>query len=96
MSTKRREEKSDTRATLGGEYQFTDPLYGVLEYHHNSAAAANPDYYVSYANSFAMKKGGVKLFGKNYLNYLLKNNSFTSLKNPLLYIFLINFLLNAT
>ena len=55
------------RASLGLDYAFTEFTFGQVEYHYNGAGSDDPDDYISIANSHPYQRGGVFLFGEQYL-----------------------------
>lgn len=55
------------RLSAALDYAFDSGWMVSLEYHFNGAGAANPAEYVSRQSVFAYQKGGVFLFGRQYL-----------------------------
>ena len=55
------------RLSLGLDYNFSDGLYGYLEYHFNSPGAADAQDYLQAASGPAYSEGGDYLLGRHYL-----------------------------
>lgn len=55
------------RASLGLDYAFTEFTFGQVEYHYNGAGSDDPNDYIALASSHPYQRGGVFLFGEQYL-----------------------------
>ena len=56
-----------TLISLGLDRALSKTLFAQIEYHHNGAGTADPLAYPRKINEIAYRKGGVTLFGKDYL-----------------------------
>jgi len=60
-------EEDFVRASLGLDYAFTEFTFAQVEYHYNGAGSDDPNDYIELANSHPYQRGGVFLFGEQYL-----------------------------
>lgn len=56
-----------TRVSTGLDYAFSEFTFGQIEYHHNGAGSDDPADYIAAAASLPYQRGGVFLFGRDYL-----------------------------
>jgi hypothetical protein len=61
-------ERNYFRASAGLDYNFSSKTYGFVEYHFNSAGAADPEAYLSLFTTTAYRDGAVYLLGRHYVN----------------------------
>ena len=55
------------RVSTGLDYAFTEFTFAQVEYHYNGAGSDDPDEYFQQSNTLAYQRGGVFLFGEQYL-----------------------------
>jgi len=55
------------RLSAGADYNLTESLYGLLEYHYNGAGSAEPGAYTALFQQTAYHEGSVYLLGRQYL-----------------------------
>ena len=55
------------RASLGLDYAFTEFTFAQVEYHYNEAGSDDPNDYIELAGRHPYRRGGVFLFGEQYL-----------------------------
>lgn len=56
------------RTTAGCDYALSGKIYGVAEYHYNSAGQKEPESYPTNLEGAAYREGGGYLLGRHYLN----------------------------
>lgn len=60
-------EEDYVRVSTGLDYAFTEFTFGQVEYHYNGAGSDEPEGYLELAGTLPYQRGGVFLFGEQYL-----------------------------
>lgn len=66
------------RVSTGLDYAFSEHTFGQIEYHYNGAGSDHPEEYIQASSTLPYQRGGIFLFGKDYLI-----PSFSAMLSPL-------------